>query len=158
MNRSKQAGMGKRIIGVLLVSFALPLVRLAEAQPAKEVPRIGYLEPASPEAPLRQIEAFRKGLAELGYVAGTNIVMEARHADGKRNRLVTAATELVQRHVDVIVTGSTPGVEAAKNATTTIPIVFATIGDPVRSGLVESLARPGGNITGLTIFSPEMGG
>jgi len=158
MNRSKQAGMGKRIIVVLLVSLALTSVRLAEAQPAKEVPRIGYLDPASPEASLRQIEAFRKGLAELGYVDGKNIVIEYRHADGKRNRLVTAATELVQRHVDVIVTGSTPGVEAAKNATTTIPIVFATIGDPVRSGLVESLARPGGNITGLTIFSPEMGG
>ena len=97
-------------------------------------------------------------MAELGYVDGKNIVIEYRHADGKRNRLVTAATELVQRHVDLIVTGSTPGVEAAKNATTTIPIIFATIGDPVRSGLVESLARPGGNITGLTIFSPEMGG
>src|SRR5215471_10420294 len=94
MNRSKQAGMGKRIIVVLLVSLALTSVRLAEAQPAKEVPRIGYLDPASPEASLRQIEAFRKGLAELGYVDGKNIVIEYRHADGKRNRLVTAATEL----------------------------------------------------------------
>lgn len=89
---------------------------------------------------------------------GKNIVIEYRHADGKRDRLFAAASELVQRQVDVIVTGSTPGVEAAKNATDRIPIVFATIGDPVRSGLVESLARPGGNITGLTIFSPELGG
>jgi putative ABC transport system substrate-binding protein len=107
---------------------------------------------------LRQIEVLRKGLAELGYVEGKNIVIEYRYADGKRDRLFAAAAELVQRQVDVIVTGSTPGVEAAKNATNTIPIIFATIGDPVRSGLVESLARPGGNITGLTIFSPELGG
>ena len=158
MNRSKHAGMGKKTIVVLLVGLALVSVRLAEAQPAKEVPRIGYLDPASSEASLRQIEALRKGLTELGYLEGKNIVIEYRHADGKRDRLFAAASELVQRQVDVIVTGSTPGVEAAKNATDRIPIVFATIGDPVRSGLVESLARPGGNITGLTIFSPELGG
>src|SRR5215813_12439094 len=130
----------------------------AEAQQPKKIPRIGYLDPASPEASLRRIEALRKGLTELGYVEGKNIVIEYRYGDGKRNRLLTAASELVQSHVDVIVTNSTPGVEAAKNATNKIPIIFATIGDPVRSGFVESLARPGGNITGLTIFAPELGG
>ena len=105
-----------------------------------------------------RIDSLRKGLLELGYVEGKNIVIEYRYADGKRDRLSVAASELVQRQVNVIVTGSTPAVEAAKDATKAIPIIFASIGDPVRSGLVESLARPGGNITGLTIFSPELGG
>jgi putative tryptophan/tyrosine transport system substrate-binding protein len=151
--------MTKKAIVVLLTGLVLASVHAADAQQqAKKMPRIGYLDPASPEASLRQIEALRKGLFELGYVEGKNIVIEYRYADGKRDRLFAAATELVQRQVDVIVTGSTPGVEAAKNATNTIPIIFATIGDPVRSGLVESLARPGGNITGLTIYAPELGG
>jgi putative tryptophan/tyrosine transport system substrate-binding protein len=149
----------RKWLGLWLIAFMVVMVRAgAETQQPKNVPRIGYLDPASPEASLRQIEAFRKGLAELGYVEGKNIVIEYRYGDGKRDRLSAVASELVQRQVDVIVTGSTPGVEAAKNATNTIPIIFATIGDPVRSGLVESLARPGGNITGLTIFSPELGG
>jgi len=149
--------MNKKLFWLLTLLFLVPRT-FVEAQQPKKVPRIGYLDPASPEASLRQIEALRKGLADLGYVEGQNIGIEYRYADGKRNLLSTAASELVQRQVDVIVTGSTPGVEAAKNATNTIPIIFATIGDPVRSGLIESLARPGGNITGLTIFSPELGG
>jgi putative tryptophan/tyrosine transport system substrate-binding protein len=148
----------KAILWLILGAMLLALCVSAQAQQSKKVPRIGYLDPASPEASLRQIEALRKGLAELGYVEAKNIVIEYRYGDGKRDRLSAAASELVRRQVDVIVTGSTPGVEAAKNATNTIPIIFATIGDPVRSGLVESLARPGGNITGLTIFSPELGG
>ena len=149
--------MSKTILSLTFAALLLALGFPAEAQQPKKVPLIGFLDPASPDASLRRIEAFRTGLAELGYVEAKNIVIEYRYADGKRNRLFAAASELVQRQVDVIVTGSTPGVEAAKNATNTIPIIFATIGDPVRSGLVENLARPGGNITGLTIFSPELG-
>src|SRR5262245_37115452 len=128
-----------KVVGFALCTLLLVLSVSAEAQQPKKVPKIGYLDPASPDASLRQIEAFRTGLAELGYVEAKNIVIEYRYADGKRNRLFAAASELVQRQVDVIVTGSTPGVEAAKNATNTIPIIFATIGDPVRSGLVENL-------------------
>jgi putative tryptophan/tyrosine transport system substrate-binding protein len=150
--------MKRKITLFALSALLFALSHPAQAQQPKKVSRIGYLDPASPEASLRQIEALRNGLVELGYVEGKNIVIEYRYADGKRDQLFAAASELVQRQVDVIVTGSTPGVEAAKNATNTIPIIFATIGDPVRSGLVESLARPGGNITGLTIFSPELGG
>jgi putative ABC transport system substrate-binding protein len=151
--------MPTKTIVFLLLGLALASVHSGDAQQqAKKMPSIGYLDPASAEASLRQIEALRKGLLELGYAEGKNIVIEYRHADGKRDRLFAAATELVQRQIDVIVTGSTFGVEAAKNATNTIPIIFATIGDPVRSGLVESLARPGGNITGLTIYAPELGG
>src|SRR5262245_456222 len=145
--------------GSLPLTVLLLTVYPAEAQQQPtQVPRIRYLDPASPQTSSRQIEALRKGLGELGYLEGKNIAIEYRYADGKRDQLFAAASELVQRQVDVIVTGSTPGVEAAKNATNTIPIIFATIGDPVRSRLVESLARPGGNITGLTIFSPELGG
>jgi putative ABC transport system substrate-binding protein len=103
-------------------------------------------------------DAFRQGLRDLGYVEGQNIVIEYRYAEGKSARLAELATELVRLKVDVIVTGSTITTLAAKNATKTIPIVMATASDPVASGFVVSLARPGGNITGLSQMSPELGG
>jgi len=136
--------------------LAAPLA--AEAQQAAKVTRIGYLSPnlaASPHLP----EAFRQGLRDLGYVEGRNVVIEYRDAEGKPERLPALAAELVALKVDVIVApASTLAALTAMQATKTIPIVFAGVGDPVTSGLVTSLARPGGNVTGLTGLGPELVG
>ena len=135
--------------------LAAPLA--AEAQQAAKVPRIGYLTTSLGVSPQRP-EAFRQGLRDLGYVEGRNLVIEYRDAEGKVDRLPALAAELVALKVDVIVTGaSTLAARVAKEATRTIPIVFAA-GDPVGSGLVTSLARPGGNVTGLSAFAPELVG
>jgi putative tryptophan/tyrosine transport system substrate-binding protein len=129
----------------------------AGAQQADKVARIGVLA-VSAAAFSPRIEAFRRGLREHGYVEGKNIVFEYRYAEGKLDRLPDLAVELVALKVDVIVTASPPSVRAAKRATSTIPIVFAAVGDPVATGLVKSLARPGGNVTGLSILGPELDG
>ena len=113
---------------------------------------------ASDSAYARLIEAFRQGLRDLGYVEGRNIVIEYRYADEKYERLPALAAELVRLKVDVIVSHGTPGPLAAKQATSAIPIVMTSAGDPVASGLVSSLARPGGNVTGLSLMVPELGG
>ena len=135
---------------------AVPLA--ASAQQAAKVPRIGYLVTSLAARPHQQ-EAFRQGLRDLGYVEGRNVVIEYRDAEGKFERLPALAAELVALKVDVIVTtGGTPTALAAKQATKTLPIVFAVAADPVGSGLVTSLARPGGNITGLSNLSPELVG
>src|SRR2546422_11727075 len=139
---------------VLLVGW----MGMAEAQGPAKVPRIGFLASRSPSSFSSETEAFRQGLRELGYVEGQNIGIEYRYAEGKTDRFADLATELVQLKVDVIVTSSTPGVLAVKKASSTIPIVFAAVNDPVASGLVASLARPGGNVTGLTNLSPDLGG
>jgi len=141
---------------VLLVGF----MGTAEAQQAKRGPRIGFLSSTSASMASRPFEAFREGLREVGYMEGKNIIIESRYAEGKLNRLPDLAAELVRLKVDVIVTG--PGnaaPDAAKIATTTIPIVMVHVADPVSVGLVASLARPGGNVTGLTLdVTPEQGG
>jgi putative ABC transport system substrate-binding protein len=129
----------------------------AGAQQADKVARIGVLA-VSAAAFSPRIEAFRRGLREHGYVEGKNIVFAYRYAEGKLDRLPDLAVELVALKVDVIVTASPPSVRAAKRATSTIPIVFAAVGDPVATGLVKSLARPGGNVTGLSILGPELDG
>jgi putative ABC transport system substrate-binding protein len=124
----------------------------AEAQQAAKIARIGYLAPnlaATPHLP----EAFRQGLRDLGYVEGRNVVIEYRDAEGKLERLPALAAELVALKVDVIVTSAYPGTLAAKNATNTIPIIMVAVADPVRIGLIASLVRPGGNITGLTLLA-----
>jgi putative ABC transport system substrate-binding protein len=129
----------------------------AEAQSATKVARIGYLTSnlsVSPHLP----EAFRQGLRDVGYIEGRNVVIEYRDAEGKPERLPALAAELVALKVDVILAVSTPQALAAKQATRTIPIVLAFVGDPVASGLVTSLARPGGNVTGLTGLGPELVG
>jgi len=105
-----------------------------------------------------RVESLRQGLHELGYIEGKNIVVEYRYADGKADRLPALAAELVGAELDLIVAATTPGVLAVKKASATVPIVFVDISDPVANGLVASLARPGGNITGLTIFGPELSG
>jgi putative tryptophan/tyrosine transport system substrate-binding protein len=127
----------------------------AEAQP-KKVPRIGFLVASSASFYSNRIEAFRRGLRELGYVEGKNIAIEYRFAEGKEDRLRELAAELVRLKVDIIVAAA--GAAVVKDATKTIPIVFAAAGDPVASGIVASLARPGGNVTGLTILAPELTG
>ena len=137
--------------------FALCLS--AEAQQPAKIPRIGILSPGSSAFPTSAYhDSFRQGLRELGYIEGKNTFIEIRYAEGKRDRLSDIATELVKLKVDVIVTATRPGVLAARNATSAIPIVFAAVGDPVRAGLVSSLARPGGNITGLSIIETELFG
>jgi len=136
-------------------ALAVPLLSFAQQQPAK-IPRIGFLGLASASGYASQVEALRAGLHDLGYAEGKNLVIEFRWAEGKYDRLPELATELVRLKVDVIVTHGTPGVRAAKKTTTTIPIVMAAVGDAVATGLVASLARPGGNVTGSTFFSPEL--
>ena len=130
----------------------------AEAQQAGKVARIGYLVTGSLESPemRARLDAFRQGLRERGHVEGQNIVIEYRAADGKIERLPSLATELARLKVDLIVAVATPAARAAQQATTTIPVVAVAMGDPVRDGLVASLARPGGNITGSTFLGPEL--
>jgi putative ABC transport system substrate-binding protein len=111
---------------------------------------------ASPPTFASRLEGFRQGLRDFGYVEGTNIIVEYRWAEGRYERLPELAAELVRSNVDLIVTHATPGSLAAKRATTTIPIVMASIGDPVASGVVASVARPGGNITGQSFFNAEL--
>jgi len=139
------------IVTLTLSLLAAPLTVMA--QPRSTIPRIGILTPAA-EASTPLWEAFRHGLRDLGYVEGQNIVLEYRFAAGQNERLPALAAELVQLQVDLMVTNSGPGAQAAKDATETIPIVTTTSGHYV----VGSLARPGGNITGLTLMTPELGG
>jgi putative ABC transport system substrate-binding protein len=129
----------------------------AEAQQAAKVSRIGYLSINLAGGP-HMTEGFRQGLRELGYVEGRNVVIEFRDAEGKLERLPALATELVALKVDVIVVGGTVAALAAKQATRTLPIVFVSAVDPVTDGLVASLARPGGNVTGLATLAPELVG
>jgi len=135
--------------------LAAPLA--AGAQPAAKIARIGYLAPNMAASPHLH-ESFLQGLRDLGYVEGRNVMIEYRDAEGKLKRLPDLAAELVALKVDVIVAGGTPAALAAKQATRTVPIVFGAVGDAVTSGLVTGLARPGGNVTGLSILSPDLVG
>jgi putative tryptophan/tyrosine transport system substrate-binding protein len=130
----------------------------ARAQQTRKMSRIGYLGNSSPSLEPHYVEAFRHKLGDLGYVEGENIVIEYRWAEGQDDRLPNLATELVRLKPEIIVTIGTPGALAAMQATKTIPIVMASSGDPVGVGLVSSLARPGGNVTGFTILGPELEG
>jgi putative ABC transport system substrate-binding protein len=123
---------------------------VAEAQPAAKVYRVGILLVATAETVAPLVHALTEGLRDLGYVEGRNVVFERRYADGRLERLPDLAAELVRLRVDVIVTGSNIHVAAVQRATATIPIVFVAVGDPVGSGFIANLARPGGNVTGLT--------
>jgi putative ABC transport system substrate-binding protein len=147
----------KRILFWLVTILLLASGDPAVAQQATKIPQIGYLEGGPLSRHTARMEAFRQGLRELGYEEGKNIFIEWRFGDGKRDRLSALATELVGLKVAVIVTGGTGPTRAAKNATSTIPIVMAQDNDPVGSGVVASLARPGGNITGLSNFAPQLG-
>jgi putative ABC transport system substrate-binding protein len=150
--------MNKKIILLALCSLLLALCSAAEAQQPAKIPRIGFLIAASTSANAARNEAFRQGLRELGYVEGKNTIIEWRSAEGKADRLPGLAAELVRLKVDAIVSGGPSTTRAAKGATSTIPIVMAQDPDPVGSGFVASLARPGGNITGLATLTPELSG
>ena len=139
-------------------SVLLAVAVLAEAQQPKKVSRIAYLAASPASANAGRLEAFRQGLREFGYVEGENIVIEDRYADGKFDRLPALAAELVRLKVDVIITAGPPVTRAVKEATATIPVVMAQDGDPVGNGFVASLARPGGNITGMSQLAPEISG
>jgi putative ABC transport system substrate-binding protein len=141
-------------IVAIVFTFALGFAAAQAQQPGK-IPRLGYLMALSPDQS-PDIKAFRQGLTALGYVEGKNIVIEYRYAEGKLDRLPDLAAELVALKVDIIVALSPPSARAAKNATTTIPIVMRSTDDPVTTGLVASLARPGGNVTGLTSMATDL--
>ncbi len=152
MKRSSVGLILTLILGVLWLPLA------ADAQRAAKVVRIGRLSPISSSTDGRVFDGFRQELRNLGWVEGQNVVFEYRFADGQLDRLPALAAELVRLKVDVILAGSTPGARAAKNATGTIPIVMVTTGDPVGGGLVPSLARPGGNLTGVTALGEVVSG
>jgi putative ABC transport system substrate-binding protein len=148
----------RKFLAIATGALAAPLAVEAQQQPAKKVYRIGLLISGTVSSHKTRIEAFRQGLRELGYVETHNIALEYRYAEGRTDRFPDLASELVALQVDVIVTSSNAAVLAAKKATGTIPIVFASANDPVGTGLVASLAQPGGNATGLTNLSSELGG
>ena len=151
--------MTKKLSISLRVTFLLATIHLAEAQ--QRIPSIGYLaQRNAPTAsnPDPAVEAFRQGLRDLGYVEGKNILVEYRYAGGSEDRLQALVAELVQLKVDVFVSPALPVIRAAKQATKTIPIVMMTTADPVAAGLVDSLARPRGNVTGLTRLTRELSG
>jgi putative tryptophan/tyrosine transport system substrate-binding protein len=148
--------MRNKILYLALGAMVFALCAFADAQQAEKVWRIGFLGSGSASGYLSRVNAMREGLRDLGYVEGKNIVIEYRWAEEKYDRLPNLAAELVGLKVDLIITHGTPGSRAAKQATTTIPIVIAAIGDAVEAGVVASLARPGGNITGSSFFMPEL--
>ena len=148
----------KLVLNLVASILLLLLAHSAFAQQAPKTHRIGVLFGTTRSFNVTRIETFRQSLRELGYIEGKNVMIEYRYADGKLDVLHALAAELVQLKVDVIVTSVTSGVLAAKNASGTIPIVFTALGDPVGSGLVASLARPGGNVTGLSILATELSG
>ena len=150
--------MNRKITAFTLCAMLLALCASAAAQQSTKIPRIGFLSASSLSANAARTEAFRQGLRELGYVEGKNIVIDWRSAEEKLDRLPALAADLVRLKVDIIVTGGSSPTRAAKEATTTIPIVMAQDGHPVGNGFVASLARPGGNITGLSALAPELNG
>jgi putative tryptophan/tyrosine transport system substrate-binding protein len=149
--------MRRTVLGFTLSTMLFALCLPVSAQQPKKVPQIGFLT-ASPSVFPSRIEAFRQGLRELGYIEGKNIIIEWRYTDGKLDRAPALVAELVRLKVDIIVSSGPTLTNILKEATTTIPIVMAYHTDPVGTGLVASLARLGGNITGLSVLSPELGG
>jgi putative ABC transport system substrate-binding protein len=158
-NRSKQTGMAIRTIVVLLVGLGFASVHLAEGQQPPTVPRIGYVSGTSnPSNPGPYVEALRQGLRDLGHIDGKNIVIEYRGAEGEPGRYQSLVNDLVQLKVDILVVPALPAIRAARQATKTIPIVMVTNTDPVAHRLVDSLARPGGNITGISTLAQDLSG
>jgi len=150
----------KQLFSILLVVAVVVVAAIAEAQQPKKVFRIGYLSSLSSSSESSRAEAIRLALRELGYIEGQNIVIESRYGEGKLNRAPELAAELVRFKVDIIlITGGATWIRAARDVTKTIPIVMVnSVADPVEAGLVESFARPGGNVSGLTLLSKDLGG
>src|SRR4029434_8072 len=154
--RGEKKNMRKRITLWLLATLFLANVSLADAQQPGKIFRIGYLENSTASGSAVLVDAFRQEMRKLGWIEGKNIAIEYRFSELKAERLPELAADLVRLNVDLIVTTGEPPARAAKSATTTIPIVMANAGDPVGSGFVASLARPGGNVTGLSNLGPEL--
>jgi ABC-type uncharacterized transport system substrate-binding protein len=151
--------MSRKIFVWLLATLFLVTVSSADAQQPKKIPRIGYLSPTDAATEAARSEAIRMALRERGHIEGQNIATEYRYAEGKLDRYPELAAELVRLKVDIILVGGSAAVRAAKSATKTIPIVTVGAGaDPVEAGLVENLARPGGNVTGITLVSGQLSG
>ena len=151
--------MKKAAVPILVAVILLTVAVVTEAQQPTKVPRIGYLSALDPASDSYRSEPIRLALRELGYIEGQNIAIEYRFAEGRPDREPGLAAELVRLKVEIIVAGGAAPIRAAKNATTTIPIVMLGRGiDPVEAGHVESLARPGGNVTGITLLATELGG
>jgi putative ABC transport system substrate-binding protein len=148
----------RRFFAVALALGTLTPALIGETQPARKVYRIGVLETTSQDQNAANVAALRQGLRDLGYVEGQNLVMEYRSADGRLERFPELAAELVRQRVELIVTRGTPAALAARNAAAAIPVVMASSGDPLGSGLVASLAHPGGNVTGLSANATEIEG
>src|SRR5205809_2233368 len=149
----------RKLVGIVALGVAFAMCgAVVEAQQPTKIPRIGFLTASSPSVISARLEAFRQGLRELGYVEGKNTVVEDRYAEEKIDRLRALAAEFVRLKVDIIVSAGPQSNRAAKEATVTIPIVMAFDFDPVGNGFVASLARPGGNITGLSTLAPEISG
>jgi putative tryptophan/tyrosine transport system substrate-binding protein len=144
------------VVVVVLGILSAPCAVAAQGAKSGKPVRIGRLSPNSAESDAPGLDALRKGLHDLGWVEGQDFAIEARFAEGNPERLPALAAQLVHQRVDLILAGSTPGTLAAKQATSTIPIVMVTTGDPVGGGLVASLAQPGGNVTGLTSLGQEL--
>src|SRR5258706_382148 len=151
-------GMNRRAFLTTLSGGLLAAPLAAQAQPAAKVYRIGFLGNSTPALEANLVGPFREGLRDLNYVEGRNIVIEYRWAEGQYERFPVLIAELLARKVDVIVTAGTPATQAVKRATTSVPLVMVAIGDPVTTGIVASLRRPGGNITGLTSISEDLEG
>ena len=148
----------KKILTCLLPAVLFLTVSLAHAmQPGGKIPRIGFLTPISASDPQNalRVDAFRQGLRDLGYVEGKNIQIEYRYAEGRSERLPELAEELVRLKVDIFVVANDATARAAKKSTATIPIVMADSGNPIGSGVIASLARPGGNVTGLATYTAD---
>ena len=154
MRPNKTSKIFSLILGALLFAFCFEV----RGQAAEKIARIGYMAAPTSSAELPRIDAFRQGLRALGYVEGHNIAIDYRFADGKFERLPEVAAELVRLKVDVLIAVSTNAALVAKRATSTIPILFIGVSGPIEAGLVESLARPGGNITGLTNIASVLSG
>jgi len=158
--RHKATGNSKKkcfCFALSAILFAL-CVSVQAQQPAK-IPRIGYVSgTGDPKTPGFQVETFRQGLRELGYLEGKNIVIEYRYTEGNQDRAPRLVAELIQLNVDILLTVTSPAIRAAKQATKTIPIVMVTTSDPIATGLIDSLARPGGNITGITRLTRDLNG
>ena len=148
----------EQFFSILLIVAVVVVAAIAQAQQPAKIPRIGLLSPFSPSATALWHQAFLQGLRDLGWVEGKNISIEYRYAEGRRDRLPDLVADLVRLKVDIIVASVNTDALVAKKTTRTIPIVMASAGEPVATGLVDSLARPGGNITGLSQMAPEMAG
>jgi putative ABC transport system substrate-binding protein len=148
----------KRIVIRILLAVLLLTASLVQAQQLKRIPRVGFLTASSPDLQRDLIQAFKQGLLDLGYVEGQNLALEIRAAEGKYERLPALAKDLVNLKSDVIFAASAPAIGAAKKVAGNTPIVFETLSDPVADGFVDTLARPGGNLTGLAGLAPELSG